>query len=576
MQSGKQTNGFTRNQIGALIALGVLVIWGVADLWIHLVTPAGAGVVEIIFLGTLAPVFLILVPLYAKRVRWAYVGGILMVLVMLAGAVKAFLDQSYYFSWSFYNLLVILAYLVALACAYFSVRSYREMPAKGAVRTALGIGGIVLITAAIAAVLWLKSDWVHQTMFQLMLNRIDSRLQRLETLDDQIRFLLDEGDIDSVTAGIVVNDSLVWAQAYGRAELDTVYNIGSVTKPVAATAILQLCERGLLSLDADVNEYLPFNLRHPKYPAEPITIRMLLSHQSGLAHFTDLYMGYHMDKTTVDWLAEKRGWDLPRFDPAPPLGEFLEGYLTPGGAYHTPQAWLGHRPGSGYGYSTVGYDLLAYVVECVTGQPFAEYVRDNIAGPLGMTSSGFSVAEFPGRVALPYELMKGILSKTGLELPLSDVRTLGGGGMLSTVPDMAQFMIAHMNQGRANGVQLLQPETVALMHQEAVSFPPGYGDLNQVSYGLGLGHIRKQPWQIWGHFYDMHGATGHGGSWFGYQGQMWFVEEDSGSYGIILLTNTEFDFKAEARNMWMFASPLKLQVLLMEEAAARYALALQD
>jgi CubicO group peptidase (beta-lactamase class C family) len=93
------------------------------------------------------------------------------------------------------------------------------------------------------------------------------------------------------------------------------------------------------------------------------------------------------------------------------------------------------------------------------------------------------------------------LASTNAELPLSDVRTIGEGGMLSTVPDLAQFTIAHMTQGQAGGVQILEPQTMALMHEEAVTFPLGYGDLNQVSCGLGLGHL-----------YDMHGATGHGGS----------------------------------------------------------------
>jgi CubicO group peptidase (beta-lactamase class C family) len=570
MRSSKQTNGYTQNQIGALVTLGTLVIWSAVQLWIHLFTLAGADMFEIIFLGTLTAVFLVLLPLYGKRVRWAYVGGILVVVAMLVGAVKAGLDHSYFFSWSLYNLLVILAYVVALACAYFSVRSFREIPSTGTVRTALGIGGIVLAAAVIAVILSSQSERVHTFMFQQILNRVDNRLQRLETLDEQIEFLLDVGDIDSAAVGIVVNDSLAWAQAYGETELDTLYNIGSVTKPVAAAAILQLYERDLIDLDADANEYLPFSLRHPDYPDTPITIRLLLTHQSSLAHFTDLYMAYHMDNTTIDWLTDKRGWDLPRFDSSPPLGEFMESYLTVGGAYYTPDAWLSQKPGSGYAYSTIGYDLLAYIVENVTGQSFAEYAHENIFAPLGMTGSGFSVAGFPGRVAVPYEKMYGVLSKTNLELPLTDVRTLGGGGMLSTVPDMAQFMIALMNQGQANGFQLLQPETVALMHKRAVSFPLGYGDLNQVSYGLGLGHIREQPWQAWNHLYDMHGATGHGGSWFGYQGQMWFVNGEKGSYGIILLVNTEFDFKAEARNTWIFASPLKLQVLLMEEASEFY------
>ena len=68
----------------------------------------------------------------------------------------------------------------------------------------------------------------------------------------------------------------------------------------------------------------------------------------------------------------------------------------------------------------------------------------------------------------------------------------------------------------------------------------------------------------------MHGANGHGGSSWGYQSAMWFVPKVSGGYGIVLLTNTESDFKAEARDLWLFASPLRLQVLLMEEAGRLY------
>ena len=140
--------------------------------------------------------------------------------------------------------------------------------------------------------------------------------------------------------------------------------------------------------------------------------------------------------------------------------------------------------------------------------------------------------------------------------------------MLSTTPDMAQFVIAQLNQGRVNAVQLLAPETVALMQEPAVTFPVGRGDFNQVSYSLGLGQIRDQPWSAWGHLYDMHGASGHGGSWFGYNSQMWFVSDAGGGYGMILLFNTDLDFKPDS--LWMFASPLRLQVLLMEEASLLY------
>jgi CubicO group peptidase (beta-lactamase class C family) len=569
IQTTRRVNRYTVHQISALIALFIFTIWGLASLWLHLVSPAGTNRFEMTYLGTLTATSLILLPLYWRRIGWAYIGGILLALAMLAGAGKAIFDQSLIFSWSLYNLSVILAYAAGLACAYFSLRSYRDLAPVGWRRTVLGTGSIVAAAAIIAAILGLGGDLIQRTKWQWTLSRIDNRLQKLETLDEQIEFLLDQGDIDSAAVGIVVDDGLVWANAYGGANLDTVYNIGSITKPFVATAILQLYERGLIDLDDDVNEALPFDLRHPEYPNTPITILMLLTHQSGLGHFTESYYSYHTDAETVTWL-ENRGWQLPSFDPRPPFAEFIEGYLTPGGAHYASGAWRAAEPGTEYGYSTPGYDILAYLVECVTGQPFEEYARENILDPLGMTSSGFSVAEFPGRVATPYERIAGVLSKTNVELPIADVQTVGGGGMLSTAVDMAQYVIAQMNQGQVNGVQLLEPETVALMQEEAVTFPLGRGDLNQVAYGLGLGHVREQPWNCWGHLYDMHGATGHGGSWFGYTGQMWFVGETEGGYGIVLLANTEFDFNPEARGLWLFASPLRLQTLLMQEASTLY------
>ena len=567
MAPDNRSKSRTAHQIGAFVTLLLLVIWSLAVFWVHMVSPAGAAMFELIYLGTLTVMFLILLPLYWKHIRWAYIGGVLVVIAMFVGIGIENLYRDFVLSWSLFNVGTVLAYVVALACAYFSIRSYRELAPVETKKTLFGVGGIVLVAAIVAVVLWVNQGLVQRTMWQWTLNRMDNRLQSLETLDEQIQFLVDNGDLTSVVGGIVVDGFLVWAKAYGEADLDTVYDIGSVTKPFVATAVLQLYEKGLIDLDDDGNEYLPFSLRHPEYPDTPITIRMLLTHQSGLAHSIDQYMGYHMGEETVEWMSENRGWHLPRYDASLSFAEFLEGYVTPGGAYYMPGAWVAAEPGTGYSYSTPGYDILAYLVECVTGQPFSEYARDNIFISLGMTSTGFSVADFPGRVALPYERVYGVLSKTIAELPLSDERTIGGGGMLSTVPDLAQFVIAHLNQGQVGGVQLLEPETIELMQEQAVSFPLGRGDLNQVSYGLGFGHIREEPWSVWGHLYDMHGATGHGGSWFGYQAQMWFVEREEGGYGVILLTNTESDFKAEARSLWMFASPLKLQVLLMEEAA---------
>ena len=83
-------------------------------------------------------------------------------------------------------------------------RSYKELPSVGTTKTFLSAGGVVLAAAVIAAALWSNRGLVRRTMWRLTLNRIDSRLQGLETLDERIQFLVDEGDIASAAVGIAV------------------------------------------------------------------------------------------------------------------------------------------------------------------------------------------------------------------------------------------------------------------------------------------------------------------------------------------------------------------------------------
>ncbi|MDJ0753612.1 MAG: serine hydrolase domain-containing protein [Ardenticatenaceae bacterium] len=561
---------WTPHQIGAVITLSGLLLWSGTALWIHSVAPAGADLFEMTYLSTISLLLLLLLPLYWRRIRWAYIGGIFIVAALLIGLIKAAADQTLVLSWSAYNLTTVLMYAIALGYGYSSIQAYRELPPSGAKRSAAGLGVLFITGAIFATLFWTNWGLVHDTMWQWTLNRIENRLENAPSLDEQIQILVDEGDLDSAAAGIVVNNELVWAKAYGGADLDTVYDIASITKPFVATAVLQLYERGEIDLDDDVNTYLPFKLRHPDYPEIPITIRMLLTHQAGLSHFTTQFRTYHMGPETVAWMAENTNIALQDFESLPSQQEFLAGYVTPTGEFYTPDVWLEVQPGADYSYSTPGYDLLAQIVESVTGQPFPAYARENIFTPLGMNSSGFSVTEFPERVAIPHERLYGVLSKSNVELPLSDQRTIGGGGMISTVPDMAQFVVAHLNQGEVDGFQLLEPPSIALMQEKVVTFPLGQGDLNQDAAGIGLGHVRNQPWNAWGHLYDMHGATGHGGSWWGYQSQMWFVNEEDGGYGMILLINTEGDLKGDTRSLWLFSSPLQIQTLLMEEARLRY------
>jgi CubicO group peptidase (beta-lactamase class C family) len=245
--------------------------------------------------------------------------------------------------------------------------------------------------------------------------------------------------------------------------------------------------------------------------------------------------------------------------------EFMAGYLNPDGAYFQPEVWANCRPGSQFVYSTPGVDLLGYLVEQVSGQPFNDYLYENIFAPLRMTNTTATPLDNPERIAVPYERFYGVLAKTNVDLPLTQRRTIGGGGLYSTAGDLANFLLAHMNQGEFEGYQLLQPETVAMMHRPIRS---SGGDFLQRGYGYGWGMFEEEPVQIGDITFQPRGYQGHSGGYYGYQGFMFMVEEDQGAYGYVLLSNTNHVAKNDWP--WRFATTLNIGNLILGEAYWMY------
>jgi CubicO group peptidase (beta-lactamase class C family) len=105
----------------------------------------------------------------------------------------------------------------------------------------------------------------------------------------------------------------------------------------------------------------------------------------------------------------------------------------------------------------MGYDLLSYLAEVVSGQSFDQVLQEGIFDPLGMTHTARLNEDPAYPQATPHERVYTIFTKTDLEAPIYGDKRVGAGSLASNVPDMAQFLIAHLNQGRVGDVQLLAP-----------------------------------------------------------------------------------------------------------------------
>lgn len=271
---------------------------------------------------------------------------------------------------------------------------------------------------------------------------------KAEAIEALISAAMTRLGIPGLSAAVVTERRLRWSAAYGTADLEnfvpakteTVYRLASVTKPITATAVLQLVESGKVDLDAPIQRYVP------AFPPKqwPVTVRHLLSHQSGIRNWTD--EEFHNTRH-FDTLAES----LAVFKDDPLLFE----------------------PGTRTQYTSLGYNLMGAVVEGVSGKPFLEYLRERVFVPAGMPSArGDDVrAIIPNRAAGYQMTPAGELRNS----PMSDTSNrTAGGGLVATAEDVARFAIAFQR------ATLLKPSTVQAAYGRQRT-----NDRKMTGYGLG-------------------------------------------------------------------------------------------
>lgn len=268
-----------------------------------------------------------------------------------------------------------------------------------------------------------------------------------DPVDDYLRARLPISRVPGVSLAVVKDGRLVKMAGYGKASLEldapataeTVYEIGSVSKQIAANAILLLRDEGRLALDDPIGKYVDGT------PAawRPITLRHILTHTSGLADFDTGDIGF----------SYRREYTGPEF-------------VTLLGAQP-----LAFAPGTRWNY-TNAFPLLGMVVERVSGQPYTEFVRTRIFEPLGLTSARFKHAPDVVPHRADGYLWKDSAYRHGE--PLRPQVIAANGGVMMNVEDFAKWDIA-ISQGR-----LLRPATVTEM-----STPVRLADGTTVSHGLG-------------------------------------------------------------------------------------------
>jgi CubicO group peptidase (beta-lactamase class C family) len=296
--------------------------------------------------------------------------------------------------------------------------------------------------------------------------------------------------------GIVHEDRVVYLKGYGDAgnggpvTPQTLFYLASVSKPFTALAVMQLVEAGKVDLDQPLQKYLPEFQLADEDAAARITVRHLLSHVSGLSMHSGLQHFFSLDNSPEALPAYVR--QLADDRPTAPVG-------------------------SKFQYSNANFTLLARLVEVVSGQPFEQYVRERILTPLDMPRTCFSSDEAKGRAIGHRYWLGWPVSFSGVP---SSRHHLGAAGMYSSVEEMSQFMIAHLNGGRIEDQSVVSPEGLATLHKPAVK-----DDRPNAHYALGWNSRNTPNGQY----------VGHDGGWPEFQCDLFLSPADR--WGVVVLIN---------------------------------------
>jgi serine beta-lactamase-like protein LACTB, mitochondrial len=258
-----------------------------------------------------------------------------------------------------------------------------------------------------------------------------------------------------ISAAVVENGELVWSEGLGLADLEnsvpvtsqTLYRLGSVSKPITATAAMRLWESGKIDLDAPVQKYCP------AFPQKewPITTRELLGHLGGIRH-------YKSDSQDDPEIGNTKHFET----------------LTDGIKFFANDPLVA-KPGTKFHYSTMGYELVGCAMEGASGEKFVDYIRENIFAPAGMseTQADNLIAIIPHRTRYYSKDKSGAVVNADLA---DSSYKIPAGGLISSADDMAQFEIA-----------VLDDTLIKRATRDVMWTPQKTADGKQNGYALGWG-----------------------------------------------------------------------------------------
>jgi CubicO group peptidase (beta-lactamase class C family) len=274
-----------------------------------------------------------------------------------------------------------------------------------------------------------------------------------------IRQQLLDHDIPSMAVAVARRGEVLWEDGFGWANREerlpatahTMYSLASISKPITATALMVLVERGLVDLDRPINDYLgDAGLTARVGDATEATVRRMANHTAGLPlHFHFFYEDEPYRR--------------------PPMDETIRRYGN-----------LVWAPGERSQYSNLGYGILDYVVSRVSGKSYEAFLREDVFLPLGMTRAAVGVPPY----LAPFAAQR--YGSDGVPYPFYDFDHPGGSAVFCSAHDLVRFGMVHLGQTPSDAQPILSAASLAEMQRPTACLEGGQG------YGVGWGSKQRQ------------------------------------------------------------------------------------
>ena len=321
-------------------------------------------------------------------------------------------------------------------------------------------------------------------------------------------------DLPGFSVAIVNELGVLYEKAFGFADkeervdyqVSTVQNVGSVSKTFVGLALIKAIEDGKLTMETKVNEVLPFKVVNPYFKDEPILIRHLANHTSGIRDTKHYAKTYILDEGFVenefihrDFLSFIKGHSALQNE------EFLYNILAKEGSWYSKKNYLKAKPGTTKEYANLNAALAALIIEEATGIAFDEYTNDRVFKPLALKNTSWSRKD--GNI----DQLATSYFPAGKQVPWFRLVTYPDGGLFSNTSDLSIYL-AEMISAFSGSSTYLGPEYARILL-------PGDDDSYRAFWGMG-----EQSRNI-----------GHGGSDPGIQADLQFNADKK--VGRIILTN---------------------------------------